>query len=100
MGRRRWRHGYRRLEAWLRLAIDGRSPGDALELKCTCRGGGNRPGTCGALRGRGGELRGERRLRGTGGETNMSGGLLGRWVASWRAAGAPGGRVEWERRVH
>src|SRR4051812_24929049 len=40
MGRRRWRHGYRRLEAWPRLAIDGRSPGDALVLKCACRDGG------------------------------------------------------------
>src|SRR4051812_41576367 len=78
MGRRRWRHGYGRLETWLRLAIDGRSPGDALRLECELRGGGNWSGTCGALLGRGGELRGERWLRDTGDETNMSSGLLGR----------------------
>src|SRR3954464_3276877 len=33
MGRRRWLHSYGRLEAWPRLAIDGRSPGDALWFK-------------------------------------------------------------------
>src|SRR3954471_20310796 len=99
MGRRWWRHGYGRLEAWPRLEIDGRSPGDALELKCACRSGGNWSGTCDALRGKGGKLRGERWLRGTGGETNMSGRLLGRWGACWRAARARGGRVVWERRV-
>src|SRR3954469_15933799 len=54
MGRRRWRHGYGLLAAWLRVAIDARSPGDALELKCGLRGGGKRLRTCGALRGRGG----------------------------------------------
>jgi len=99
MGRRQWRHGYGLLEAWLRLAIDGRSPGDALELKCAYRGGGKWSGTRGALRGRGGELQGERWLRGTGGETNMSGGLLGWWGACWRAVRARGGRVAWERRL-
>ena len=30
MGMRRWRHGYGRLAAWLRVEIDGRSPGGAL----------------------------------------------------------------------
>src|SRR3954470_8084155 len=79
MGRRWWRHGYGWLAAWLRLVIDVLSPGDALGLECALRGDGKRSGTCGALSGTNGELRGVRWLRGTGEETIMSSGLMGRW---------------------
>src|SRR4051812_4751636 len=91
MGRRRWRHGYGLLAAWVRLAIDGRSPGDALVLECARRGGGNRLGTCGALRGRGGVFDDERWLWGTGRRTGVSRVFLGSWRSGRHGLRSRGG---------
>src|SRR3954464_8946101 len=75
-----------RLKAWEKVGDGAVSPGDAQPHGFEAWGGAAWSGTGDALRGRGGVFNGGRWLCGTGRQTGMSGGLLGRWGLYMHAA--------------